>query len=61
MKMIAGREKDELDLITLLQSGEVDIPKARRLIKRVIGAHAALDSDTRIAEAAWRATRRGTE
>lgn len=57
MKLIAGRDKDELDLITLLQSGELDVPKARSVIKRLLGAYAAKDFDSRVAEAAWRASR----
>lgn len=57
MKMIAGRDKDDLDLMTLLQSGEVDLPKARGLIKRLLGAYAARDFDSRVAEAEWRASR----
>ena len=61
MKLIAGRGKDNLDLITLLQSGEVDVPKARRIIKRLLGAYAAMNFDTRVAEAEWLATRKGDE
>lgn len=57
MKMIAGRDKDDLDLIALLQSGEVDIAKARRMVKRLLGAYAAQDFDSRVAEAEWRALR----
>jgi len=58
MKMIAGRDRDEIDLIALLQSGEVDVPKARRMIKRLLGAYAAQDFDGRVEEAAWRASRK---
>ena len=61
MKMIAGRDKDNLDLITLLQSGEVDLPRARCMIKRLLGAYAAKQFDARVAEAEWRATRNGDE
>ena len=50
-----------LDLITLLQSGEVDLPKTRRIIKRLLGPYAAKDFDTRVAEAEWRAARAGEE
>lgn len=60
MKMIAGRDRDDLDLIALIQSGEVDIPKARRMIKRLLGAYAAQDFDARVEEAAWRASRKRT-
>ena len=51
MKMIAGRDKDDLDLIALLQCGEVDIAQARRMVKRLLGAYAAQDFDSRVAEA----------
>lgn len=61
MKLLAGRDKDNLDLLTLLQSGEVDLPKARRIIKRLLGAYAAKDFDTRVAEAEWRAARRADD
>lgn len=59
MKMISGRDKDDQDLIALLQSGEVDIPNARRIIKRLLGAYAAQDFDGRVLEAEWRAARGG--
>lgn len=61
MKMIAGRDRDDLDLIFLLQSGEVDVGKARRIIKRLLGAYAAQDFDSRVAEAEWKASREREE
>lgn len=61
MKMIAGRSKDDLDLIELLQSGEVDVQKARRMIRRLLGVYAAQDFGARVTEAEWRAHRDGEE
>lgn len=53
MKMVARRKKDAADLETLVLSGTVDIDKARRIVKRLLGAYAAEDLDAVVAEAEW--------
>ncbi len=57
MKLIAGRQKDDLDLTALLQLGVVDVPKATLLISRLLGAYAGKDFRSRAAQAAWLRTR----
>ena len=59
MKMVAGRDKDMLDLSALLVSGHVDVKKARALVKRHLGAYAAKEFDGYLEEARWRANREG--
>jgi predicted HAD superfamily Cof-like phosphohydrolase len=57
MKMVAGRPKDDLDFAFLVSSGVLDEKKARRLIKRLLGAYAAIEFDRQVVEARWRAER----
>jgi hypothetical protein len=54
MKMIARRRKDELDLDALLESGQVDVPKARRLVKRLLGVFALDEFNEILQVAEWR-------
>lgn len=54
MKMIAGRPKDTADIDMLLQAGIVDVSKARRLVKRLLGAYALNDFDQLVRDAEWR-------
>jgi len=54
MKMAARRPKDTADIDALLQAEMVDVPKARRLVKRLLGRYAVDDFDSMVREAAWR-------
>lgn len=63
MKMVAGRAKDDLDAVYLLNSDAVNLDKVktRAIIKRLLGVYAADDFDRGCDEAAWlkeRGTRR---
>ena len=58
MKMVARRKKDALDLDMLLESGNVDVAKARRLIKRLLGAFAVDDFDTTLQMAEWQRSKK---
>jgi hypothetical protein len=55
MKMVAGRAKDDLDAVYLLNSEVVNLdkPRTRAIIKRLLGAYAADDFDRGCEEAAW--------
>ena len=54
MKMVARRKKDDADLDALLQSGLVNVKKARSIIKRLLGTYAADDFDSYVMESKWR-------
>ena len=54
MEMAARRPKDTADIDALLQAEMVDVPKARRLVKRLLGRYAVDDFDSMVREAAWR-------
>jgi hypothetical protein len=58
MKMVARRPKDLLDLQALLTLGVVDNTKALGIVKRLLGAYAAEDLRSHIAEAEWRSQAR---
>jgi hypothetical protein len=54
MKLVAGRPRDQDDLIFLLESGAVNLNKARGVVKRWLG-HFGLESlESYILEAEWR-------
>jgi hypothetical protein len=57
MKMIAGRDKDMLDLNYLVMSGEMDLTEARAVIEEHLGWFAANEFDNFVAEARWKASR----
>lgn len=57
MKMVARRPKDAIDLEWLLSSGAVDIDKARRMVKRLLGSYAVDDFNATADIAEWRKTR----
>ncbi len=61
MKLIGGRPKDDLDLAMLLQAGVVDVPRAREIIKRLLGTYAAQAFDACVSEAEWQAARSGRD
>ena len=54
MKMIAHRPKDIADLDTIFRLGVVDLPKARNLVRRLLGAYSLHDFDAMVREAEWR-------
>lgn len=59
MKLIAAREKDELDLCALITSGRLDVKAAKKRVLALLGRYAA-DSFARLVdEAEWRASREG--
>ncbi len=53
MKMVAGRPKDEADLDSLVLSGNLDIPAARKVIARFLGPYAAQEFDRIVEVAEW--------
>ena len=57
MKMIAGREKDESDLIFLLQTDHADQKKTLRIVHRLLGSYAAQAFDRYCEEADWKKSR----
>jgi hypothetical protein len=62
MKMVAGREKDHIDLMFLLAPSWLDTDTAehtRRIVKRFLGAYGAKSFDALVVEAAWKAERGG--
>ena len=54
MKMAAHRPKDMLDISTLLEQDAIDLPKARALVKRLLGRYALDDFESMVRESAWR-------
>lgn len=54
LKMIAHRPKDIADLDTIFRLGTVDVAKARKLVRRLLGAYSLHDFDSMVREAAWR-------
>lgn len=57
MKLVAGRTKDEHDLMFLLMAGAINLARARSIVKKHLGAYGLKDFDSRIDEAEWRKTR----
>lgn len=57
MKLVAGRTKDELDLLFLLMNNALRLPRARAIIKKHLGAYALDDFNSRLMEAEWRRKR----
>jgi len=53
LKMAAGREKDELDLRTLIRLGMIDHHKTRKIVKTHLGEYAARSLDSLREEVAW--------
>ncbi len=56
MKMVARRPKDELDLEALLGLGVVDVDKARKMVRRLLGAYAVADLDAAVTRVSGIAT-----
>ena len=57
MKMVAGRDKNEIDLGFLLTSPGVDKERARALVERFLGWYGADEFDSFLAESEWKASR----
>ncbi len=53
LKLAAARPKDELDLRFLVGSGDVDVAKARSLVKKYLGEYAARAFDSICLEVRW--------
>jgi hypothetical protein len=53
MKLVARRGKDRADLQFMIAAKAFDVPKARRIIKRTLGAYAAEDFDAFVQVARW--------
>ena len=57
LKMAAGRDKDELDLKTLLRLGVLDLRETRKVVKRHLGEYAARALDSLVEEVEWQKSR----
>jgi predicted nucleotidyltransferase len=57
IKMIAQRDKDNLDLDYLLMRVPLDIPKVRDILKRTLGSHMRKAFDNLWLEAEWKKER----
>lgn len=53
LKMAAGRDKDELDLRTLIRLGVLDLSRTRRIVKSHLGEYAARSLDSLCEEDEW--------
>jgi hypothetical protein len=56
-KMAAGRDKDEMDLKTLIRLGVIDVAKTRSIVKSHLGEYAARELDSLCDEVAWHLSR----
>lgn len=57
LKMAAARDKDVLDLETLLQLGVLDVAKTRSIIKQYLGEYASREWDSLVSETEWKTSR----
>ena len=57
MKMVAGRPKDNADLDSLVLSGNLNIPAARKVIAKFLGPYAAQEFDQTVEVAEWQRSR----
>jgi hypothetical protein len=53
MKMAAGRDKDEMDLKTLIRLGTISLPKTEDVIRRHLGRYAVKEFKSLVAEVDW--------
>lgn len=53
MKLAARRDKDEIDLKTLIRLGELDLSKTKQIIRRHLGLFAVDEFDSYVAEVEW--------
>lgn len=58
MKMVAGRDKDLMDLKFLIGEGRVNIDRAKVVIRRYLGRYGVLSFDRLLEEVAWSRSRR---
>jgi hypothetical protein len=58
MKMEAGREKDHLDIVYLLNSGHLSLGTTRSVIREHLGPYAVSEFNSLVEEAAWMKTRK---
>jgi predicted nucleotidyltransferase len=54
LKLVAGRQKDELDIETMLMLHVPDLDKTRAIIREHVGKYAVKDFDSFVDEVAWR-------
>jgi len=57
LKLVAGRQKDELDIKTMLMLGNADLELTREIIGEHVGKYAVGDFDSFVIEVAWRQKR----
>lgn len=57
MKMVARRDKDDIDVRYLVTSDVLDLKKTRALVEKYLGWFTAEDFDSLVAEAQWKASR----
>jgi len=53
MKMVAGRDKDELDLKTLIRLEAIDLAQTEDIIRRHLGRYAVKEFKSLVSEVAW--------
>jgi len=53
MKMVAGRDKDEIDLKTLVRLGVLDLDRTRTIVRTHLGRYAVKVFDSLCAEVEW--------
>jgi len=57
MKMVAGRARDEMDLGFLISSGQLDLKRAKAIIKKHLGRYAVTEFERIVDETKWKASR----
>lgn len=57
LKMVAGRAKDEGDILTMLRIGAVDIDETSNVLKEYLGQYAADDFSSVVEETEWKKAR----
>lgn len=57
MKMVAGRGKDEADLLWLVTSGRINTADTRKIIRKHLGPYGADEFDSQVSLAAFTAAR----
>jgi hypothetical protein len=59
MKMVAGRDKDEMDLKTLIRLKSISLPKTEDIIRRHLGRYAVQEFKSVVDKVAWLESRNG--
>ncbi len=57
MKMAAGRRKDLDDVEWMIANSVVDLPLARRIVRKHLGTYAARELDSIVSEVEWKKSR----